>query len=79
MRALTEGKFAVGCNRFYVQSPCNFLIENYTEIFSTICERNISSIQCKNRFGWSNSMGEVDCLSLFFIDFYVPALSLGCY
>jgi hypothetical protein len=30
-------------------------MEDYTEIFYTIYEKNISSIQCKKRLRWSNS------------------------
>jgi hypothetical protein len=37
----------VSFDRFYVQSPCNFLIEHYTEIFYAIYKWNVSSIQCK--------------------------------
>jgi hypothetical protein len=40
------------------------VIEYYTEIFYTICNWNILSIQCKKRLRWSNSMREVDCPSL---------------
>jgi hypothetical protein len=30
-----------GFNNFYVQSPCNFLIEDYTEIFYTLYKWNV--------------------------------------
>jgi hypothetical protein len=59
----------LGCNRFCVLSPCNFHTEDYIEILYTIYKRNISFIHCKKRLMCSNSMGEVDCPSLFFIDF----------
>jgi hypothetical protein len=34
----------LGFDHFYVQYPCNFPIEDYTEIFCTIYKWNISSI-----------------------------------
>jgi hypothetical protein len=37
----------LGLNNFYVQSPRNFLIEDYTEIFYMIDKEDILSIQCK--------------------------------
>jgi hypothetical protein len=60
-------------------SPCNFLVEDYTEIFYTIYEGNIVSVQCKKGLRWSNSIGEVDCLGLFLIDFNVSLLTPGCH
>jgi hypothetical protein len=63
----------LGFNRFYVPSPYHFLIEDYPEMFYTIYKRNVLSIQCKKRLRWSNSMGEVQCQSIVFIDLYVPA------
>jgi hypothetical protein len=35
----------LGFNHFYVQSPCNPLIEDYTEIFYMIDEWDIPPIQ----------------------------------
>jgi hypothetical protein len=64
-------------NHFYVWSPCNFLIKDYTEIFYTIYKYNVLSIQCKKRLRWSNLMREVDCLNLVFTDFNVPTLTPG--
>jgi hypothetical protein len=58
-------------------SPCNFLIEDCTEIFYAIYKWNVPSIQCKKRLRWSNSKREVDCPSLVFIDFHVPMLTPG--
>jgi hypothetical protein len=37
----------LGFSHFYVQSPCNSFIEEYTEIFYMIDEGDIPSIQCK--------------------------------
>jgi hypothetical protein len=65
----------VGFNHFYVQSPCNPLIEYYTEIFYMIDEGDILSIQCKFSLRGPKSMSKVNGLSLNFIDFYVPALT----
>jgi hypothetical protein len=58
-------------------SPCNFLIEYYTEIFYAIYKWNVPSIQCKKRLRWSNSMREVDSPSIVLIDFNVPMLTPG--
>jgi hypothetical protein len=58
-----------------MQSPCDPLIKDHTEIFYIIYKWNVPSIQCKERLWGSNSMREVDCLNLVFIDFYVPALT----
>jgi hypothetical protein len=35
---------ALGFNHFYVQSPCNPLIEDYTDIFYMIRDKQISSV-----------------------------------
>jgi hypothetical protein len=57
----------ISCNAVEVylllRSPRNFPIEDYNEVFYTIYERNIVSIQRKKRLGRSNSMGEVDLKS----------------
>jgi hypothetical protein len=53
------------------------LMENYVNILNTIHERNVQSVHCKKRVRWSNSMGELACPSLVFIEFYVPALTPG--
>jgi hypothetical protein len=58
-----------------VESPCNPLIEDYTQIFYLIDEGDIPSIQCKMHLRGPKSMRKVDGLNLIFIDFYVPALS----
>jgi hypothetical protein len=58
-----------------VQSPCNSLIEDYTEIFCMVDEGDIPSIQYKIRLRKPKYIRKVDGLSLIFIDFYVPALT----
>jgi hypothetical protein len=58
-----------------VQSPCNPLIEDYTEIFYMIDEWYIPTIHCKMSLVGPNSMRNVDGLSLIFIDFYIAALT----
>jgi hypothetical protein len=50
-------------------SPCNFLIEDYTEIFYAVYKWNIPSIQRKRKIRRPNSMRKVDCSSFLFIDF----------
>jgi hypothetical protein len=61
----------------FVQSPCNFLIEDYTEIFYTIYKLNVSSVQSKMEFRRSTTARKVDPLSLFFINFNIPTLTPG--
>jgi hypothetical protein len=58
-----------------VQSPCNPLNEDYTEIFYMIDEGDIPSSQCKMSLRGPKSMRKVDGLSHMFIDFYFPALT----
>jgi hypothetical protein len=41
----------LGFHPFYVQSPCNPLIKDYTEILYTIYKWDVPSIQCKKRLG----------------------------
>jgi hypothetical protein len=62
-----------------VQSPCNPLIKDYTEIFYIIDKRDMPSIRCKMNLGRPKSTRKVDCLSLIFIDFYVPVLTPRLY
>jgi hypothetical protein len=62
-------------DHFYVQSPCNPLIEDYTEIFYTTDEGDAPSIQCKMGLREPKSMRKVDGLSFIFIDFYVQVLT----
>jgi hypothetical protein len=57
--------------------PCNFLVEDYIEIFYAIYKWNIPSFQHKKRLRLSNSMREVDCPSLIFIHFNVQMLTPG--
>jgi hypothetical protein len=52
-----------------VQSPCNPLIEDYTEIFHIIGKGDSPSIQCKTSLRVPNLCEE-------YIDFYVPTLTL---
>jgi hypothetical protein len=52
-------------------------MEYYTEIFYTIDEGDIPSIQCKMSLSEPKSMRKVDGLSLIFIDFYIPGLIPG--
>jgi hypothetical protein len=59
----------------YMQSPCSPLIEDYTQIFYTIDEGDISYFQCEMILRWSKSMREVDGQISIFIDFNVPALA----
>jgi hypothetical protein len=54
---------------------CSPLIEDYTEIFLVIHERDIPSTQCKMSLRGPKSMRKVDGLSLLFIDFYFPVLT----
>jgi hypothetical protein len=58
-----------------MQSPCNPLIEDYTEILYMIQEGDVSSIQCEMSVRWSKSMREVDDTRFILIDFNVSALS----
>jgi hypothetical protein len=53
-----------------VQSPCNPLIEDYTEILYMIDKGDIPPIQCKMSLRGPRSMRKVDGPSLIFIDFY---------
>jgi hypothetical protein len=67
----------LGFNYFYVQSPCNPLIEDYTEIFYMTDAGDIPSIQCKMSLTGPKSTRKVDGLNLIFTDFYVPALTFA--
>jgi hypothetical protein len=62
-------------NHFYVQSACNPLIEDYTEIFYMIVKGDIPSIQCKMSLRGHTFMRRVAGLSLIFIYFFVRALT----
>jgi hypothetical protein len=64
----------LGFNNFYVQSPCNRLIEDYTEIFYMTEEGDIPSIQYKMILRRPKSIRKVDGLSLFSIDFMFQRL-----
>jgi hypothetical protein len=63
-RLLLNNSEGLGFNHFCVQSPCNPLIENYTQIFHMVDEGDILSIQCKMNLRWPKSMGEVYGLNL---------------
>jgi hypothetical protein len=65
----------LGFNHFYVQSPCNPLIEDYIQIFYMIDEWDIPSVQCKMIVSGHKPMRKVDVLSFILIDFYVLALT----
>jgi hypothetical protein len=56
-------------------NPCKFSIRNYTEILHTVYKGNVPSFQCKMSLDLSTSMGELDGLSLIFIDLCAPALT----
>jgi hypothetical protein len=58
-----------------VQSLCNRLIEDCTEILYMIEEGDILSIWCKMILSGSKSMRKLHGLSLVSIDFYVPVLT----
>jgi hypothetical protein len=58
-----------------VQSPCSPLIEDYTELFYVNDKGDITFIQCKMSLREPKSVRKVHGLSLFFIDFYIPALT----
>jgi hypothetical protein len=64
-----------GFNHFYVQSPSNPLIEDYTEIFYMTDEGDTLYTQCKMSLRGPMSMRTVDGLSLIFIGFYVSVLT----
>jgi hypothetical protein len=63
------------CDFLDVWSPCHPSVEDDTEIFDTIYKWNVPSIQLKVVPRNSSSFREVDCLTLPFIDHYVPALT----
>jgi hypothetical protein len=58
-----------------MQSPCEPLVEDYTEVFYMIHEGDVPSIQCEVNLRWSKSVREVDSPNYTFIDFNVPALA----
>jgi hypothetical protein len=64
-----------GRDNFCVQSPGDFSIENYTEVFYMIHKRNVLSLQRKTSLDRSTAVRETDGLSFIFIDFYVPAFT----
>jgi hypothetical protein len=58
-----------------VQSLCNPLIEDNTEIFYMIDKGDIPSIHCKMSLRPPKSMRKLGGLSLIFLDFFVAALT----
>jgi hypothetical protein len=56
-----------------VQSQCNLLIEDYTDLFYIIDKGDNPSIQCKVKLRQLKSVIKQG-LSLMFINFYVPEL-----
>jgi hypothetical protein len=48
----------------YVQSPCNFFVEDYIKIFYTTYKWNVSSIRCKMVLRLLTTAREVDSLNL---------------
>jgi len=60
-------------DRIYMRSPCNFPIENYTEIFYICNKGNVPAFQCKMSLERSMSAGEVHGLSVIFITSYPMA------
>jgi hypothetical protein len=58
-----------------VESPCNLLVEDYTEIFYMIHTGNVPSVQCEMNLSFSKSMKEVGGPSFILIDFNIPALA----
>jgi hypothetical protein len=59
-----------------MQSPCNPLIEDYTEIFYVIDEGDIPSIQCKMSLRGPKSIRKVDGLRLILIDSHHVSVAL---
>jgi hypothetical protein len=53
-----------GFNHFYVQSPGNPFMEDYTEIFYMIDEGDVPSVQCEMSLREPKSMRKVDGLRL---------------
>jgi hypothetical protein len=62
-----------------VPSPCNPLVEDYTEVLYIISKRVVLTVQCEMNLTWPNSMTEVDDPSFIFIDFQVTALASRLY
>jgi hypothetical protein len=58
----TKCSEGLGFNHFYVLSPCNPLIEDYTEIFYMTDEGDVPSIQCKMSLRGPKCMRKVDGL-----------------
>jgi hypothetical protein len=73
LRDSNKSAEGLGFNHFYVQPPCNPLIEDYTQIFYMIDKGDIPSIQCKMNPRGPKCMRKEDGPSLILIDFYVPA------
>jgi hypothetical protein len=65
----------LGFNHFYVQSSCNPLIQDNTEVFYMIDQADIPSIQCKMSLRVPKSVSKVDGLGIIFVTFHIPALT----
>jgi hypothetical protein len=57
-----------------VESPCNPLVEDYTDVFYMNHKGDVPSVQCEMSLRRSNSMRDVDSSSFIFINFNVPAI-----
>jgi hypothetical protein len=58
-----------------VQSPCNPLIQDYTEVIYMIHEGDVPSVRYKRSLRGFKSMRKADGLSFILNYFYVPALT----
>jgi hypothetical protein len=65
----------LGFNHICVQSPCNPLIEDCTQIFYMFDEGDNPSIRCKMSLRGPKCMRKVDGLNIILIDFYVSVLT----
>jgi hypothetical protein len=65
----------LGLDHLNINSPCNPPVKDYTELIYLIYKLDVPSVQCKMFLRRSNSVREIDCLSLIFIDYYVRALT----
>jgi hypothetical protein len=64
----------LGFNHFYMRSPCNPLVEDYTEVFYMIHKGGVPSIHCEMNLRSSKSMKE-DGPGFILIEFRVPAFA----
>jgi hypothetical protein len=66
---------SLGFDHFCVQSPCNFLIGDYTELFYSIYKWDVLPIHFKMGLRWLTTARKVDPLNLIFINFNIPVLT----